>query len=876
MPNLNANALIQELNSRLAQPPREGECRKLIFWHDAEEEFRQELRVTAEALQNAQLIEYGDNTRFALKKRLCLDDAQGNYVIYCPGALTEADNWLLALELRSEQVSFDRLSLWLREMGLTDSPEVREVLRRYPVFFRRKEYRAGLAAMGGETALPAAIPSLAACVVCGLRKPDAPGLILALLQGGMDARQNELVQELARCGLTDCVLSLLSRAVDYHFCELDPARLAGHVLLAATSHLIGSEGLEGLESRFSTLRCERCYSFVHEWQESKSEETREFFLEWASFVEEQLGMCARMAEMPLEVLARMTFFPGADVCLLRRMMQLLDPAEGTAGNVPEDMLLQIADQRRTSFWYARWKAYYEGLALAVKMLRFHRENKRGFNRTDALALWKNYAENYYRMDMWYRQFGAYAEVVRNNYDGLLNDSFLQLAELVENVYSNWYLAELGEAWYVAAGEELASSGAIAGVDRQFFFYDNHVAPEQNRVWVIISDAMRYEVAAELSEQLATVVTGELQLKNCQGIFPTLTNFGMAALLPRKKLKMNTERSVVSLLADGLSTESQGREAVLQAANPASVAMSMESFLCLRQSERRLRVKGMEVVYLYHDSIDAAGHQDAGVFRKCGEAVRELVNVVKMLDHEHQARRVILTADHGFLYTADPLTEADKISQSDMKEHIVDMGRRHILTRSGVSLPGMQKVRLSCEAEGIEAWSPIGKVRLARQGGGTHFVHGGASLQEMMVPVVDIRLVRNTSKDYRNNRERYEMSPVKLRVVSNGPNIIRNRSFSIDLVQEDPVDARHKAVTWRACFEDAHGLVISDTHELIADRREPERRDRLLTRRFTLRNEEYDKKAMYYLVLRDADGCLPTMRVEYSVDLAQFFDSEDWF
>ncbi len=874
MPNPNSGTILRELNDRLARPPREGECRKLIFWHDAEEQFRHELEATAAGLQGGTFIEYRDGGQFALKKLLCADDTVGNYVIYCPGIRAEADNWLLSLELRGEQLSFDRDSLWAREMELEEGEGLRDVLRRFPVFFRRKEYRAGIRALG-RAAIPASeLPAMAACVVCGLRKPDAAGLIRALLKGGMQPADNELVQELLRCGLEDEVRLLLSRLVDFPGSELHPGQLAIHVLLSAASHIVGSEGLQGQEHRYSSLRCERCYSLVHEWQESKSDEQRERLAELAAYVEAETGLCVRMAEMPAELLVLMPFFPGADVCLLRRMMELLEQESAQVGASRADALLRLAEQRRGSLWYGKWRAHYEGLSHAVQLLRLHREHRAGFVRSSALALWKAYEEKLHLMDAHYRRFNVCLGWVKNSYVGELNDAFMQVAELVENVYSNWYLSELGEAWHVASREELAASGAIAGVDRQYFFYDNHVKGEQSRVWVIISDAMRYEVAAELRDSLAAMVTGEVKLEACQGIFPTLTNFGMAALLPRKRLQLSWERGGISLIADGMSTESPNRGEVLRAANPASLVMKVTEFLNLRASERRQRVKGMEVVYLYHDLIDAAGHHDSGVFEACAQTVAQLSNVVRILEQEQGARRVLLTADHGFLYTARPLAEADKLSQSALREQMVDMGRRHLLTREGAQPEGMQKVRLSCEAPGLEAWSPIGKVRLARQGGGTFFVHGGASLQEMMVPVLSVRLVPSKTRDYLNNRERYEMSPVGLKVIS--AQAIRSRSFTVELVQEDAVDARHKAVTYRACFEDEAGRDISDTHELIADRREVERRDRLFARKFTLRQDSYDKRARYYLVLRAVDAQLPPQRVEYTIDLAQPAEADDWF
>ena len=63
----------------------------------------------------------------------------------------------------------------------------------------------------------------------------------------------------------------------------------------------------------------------------------------------------------------------------------------------------------------------------------------------------------------------------------------------------------------------------------------------SRVFVVISDALRYEVAASLAEQLRRETQADVKLQDVQGIFPTITKFGMAALLPHKELEVETSR-----------------------------------------------------------------------------------------------------------------------------------------------------------------------------------------------------------------------------------------------------------------------------------------------------------------------------------------------
>ena len=50
-----------------------------------------------------------------------------------------------------------------------------------------------------------------------------------------------------------------------------------------------------------------------------------------------------------------------------------------------------------------------------------------------------------------------------------------------------------------------------------------------------------------------------------------------------------------------------RDKVLKAANPASVALQYKNIIGMKRADRSALVKGMEVVYIYHDTIDEASH-----------------------------------------------------------------------------------------------------------------------------------------------------------------------------------------------------------------------------------------------------------------------------
>ena len=120
---------------------------------------------------------------------------------------------------------------------------------------------------------------------------------------------------------------------------------------------------------------------------------------------------------------------------------------------------------------------------------------------------------------------------------------------------------------------------------------------------------------------------------------------------------------------------------------------------MKRAERSALVKGMDVVYIYHDTIDEASHtSDTAVFSACDKAISELKNLVRIIVNEFGGTNILITADHGFLYTYSPLTEDDKVgknefydvgkgqyrkSEKESARRCVEYGRRYAIMQKGV-------------------------------------------------------------------------------------------------------------------------------------------------------------------------------------------------
>ena len=181
---------------------------------------------------------------------------------------------------------------------------------------------------------------------------------------------------------------------------------------------------------------------------------------------------------------------------------------------------------------------------------------------------------------------------------------------------------------------------------------------------------------------------------------------MAALLPHKELTVEVRNDHLTVLADGQSTASTYRDKVLKAENPASVALKYNDIIAMKRAERSALVKGMEVVYLYHDTIDEASHtSDTAVFAACEKAISEVKNLVRIIVNEFGGTNVLITADHGFLYTYSSLTEDDKVDKASFKGMDVEYGRRYAIMQKGAQPNYLLPVKLLDGRTAFDGFAP---------------------------------------------------------------------------------------------------------------------------------------------------------------------------
>lgn len=844
------------LNERFAAPLPEFYKRRIVFWQDEDREF--ETMLDEIKLPGVKIVKLTGANNFAVKKLLLHDDTTGDYLIYNPFSYSaQQENWLRDIELFSEEYRADFISMQMSELGIASTPVMRKTVKLYSKFLENKDRVAKLRKIGREYQTPLQLHIDIMAVLAGLNGGSAQDVFIAVLSAGRDEENNTVLNNIRKFGNIDAFWQLVRKYTGYIYEPGKPLGFfASHVLLTALAQTMNSSALKGLERFVSESNKAYCYSIIHEWRNS---ENNDALFELCRTIEAELSLPARFEKQEIETLLTADIFPSIHESILKRFF-----SEVADRIVKADLMLRTVENRRTSGWHEHFRYYYDCLYYIAKMQEFHQENAAGFHIVEPKAIWKLYTEKAYEMDSFYRHFHfAFGNSLKNS-NALLEDKLKHAADCVEALYQNWYLKELTGCWTNAIAEGLSDLGYISEIAKQHDFYPHYVRPlagKASRAYVIISDALRYEVAAELCDTIIRTTKGTAKLDAVQAIFPSITKFGMANLLPGRNLSINDS---IEVLIDGLPTRSTvEREKVLCASNPNSVAVQYGDVLNMKRAERRELVSGKEVVYIYHNTIDAIGDKaptEKKVFEACEEAIDEISNIIRIIINDMQGTDIFITADHGFLYTYSPLSESDKINKSTFSGEVYEVGRRYALTEPNATANYLMPVQLEGEINGkaVKGYTPLDSTRIKISGGGENYVHGGVSLQEMAVPVVSFKNLRTTSKKY------VEVSNAELKLLSESRKV-SNLLFSLDFFQRQPVGEKIQPCAYGIYMTDAEGVMISDRQTIIADRTSGNASERVFRVRFNLKAGAYDKNKIYRLVIAN-DTDVPE-EVEFHIDIA---------
>lgn len=846
MAELNLKQIIDRLNAEFT-----GETRKLVFWYDDKAEFAEDMETVE--LQNAKIYHLQPDNQFYTKYFLERVDKTTNYLIYAPFPKPDVrDNHLEDTMLYSRRFFADRASLLSVDLGIEE--KYKPVIEKHIKFFANKErtqrfYDLEIENFNEENILVGLLSA-----VCKARTCSFEEVVRIVLTDG-ELVDNAFLQEFEKYDLLSAFWQLCEQHFGYTDTKPSLERLLVTLFVTYTGRYVQAEFPAAWKS-FVSYKSGNIIAFLDSLMNSVL--YRDKYDALSAHVAKGLNVLSAFAGMRVDDLVECDTFLAVDQVLVKWLIGRL-VSEDIGAIVNGFTIPELCEKRAKMHFGRKTGKTYQLLSSAYSMVK-----EADYHAADGLKqIIDRYLAADYNVDQQYRKFYYYYDKVNCSEgarEGGLGqqlestESFEPLRELVENIYTNEYLACLLPAWNAGIQQD----AAFSAIPLQREFYNTNLRYTKERTVVIISDAMRYEVGQELFARMQDDPKCTAKLSVQLSVLPSYTRLGMAALLPYKTLEMTDDFQV---LADGILCDNlAGRQQVLQSYNPDSVCVQFDDIKNLKVAELRDVLTKRQIIYVYHNQIDARGDKantEDEVFHACEEAVQEIMDLIHRISVSGNTYHFIVTADHGFIYKRDKLTESDKISGKSADKAFVN--RRFIVSKAALEDDGIDHMSmgrvLGNEDSKVVSY-PVSSNVFKVAGGGANYVHGGSSPQEMLVPVLEFKMERGHMET--KNAEIALVSIVHK---------ITNLITSMDFIQADAVSDTVKAAKYRIFFLSEDNEKISNENSYVADSREENAQKRIFRMRFTFKNKKYDKDKQYYLVVYDEESGLEQWRQPVIMDIA---------
>ncbi len=760
------------------------EKHRLVFWYDPEGEMREEFAgYTSDGIEKVEVA----NNEFGLKHRMLRESPNGRFLVYMPYKRpNHKKNWFLDLELAHHVFHADGISLVLQEMGWQE--EHRAFVEEHREFFNSMERKARLLERMHREDHENDWHLKMLSVVCR-EEATIEACLLSMLSDVAEDKGDK-VQAIEKFGLAGFLWDCVARRYGYRSESPTVLDFAIEAFLAAAP--CGKQVTLGKDARV----------FINRWQDSNRH--RATFEKTSARLEADLNI--RSALHDIDGYAEVLDTDAFEAIEQKVIVELRDAV--LAARMNYDALRHVVERRESSYWYEKYASIYAALLAARRLTETIQNLDLGFD--DAKDGVQRYTQKYWQVDQLYRHF--HYHLTRSRQATLMDG----VREAVEKHYTNDYLLRLGDRFQHAVEAETA--WPPGGCRYQARFYQDQVAPflaKGNKLFVIISDALRYEVAEELHQRILRENRFRSRLDHQVSVLPSYTQLGMAALLPHESLEVDP--STGEAKADGQRTSGlEARKAILSAERPRSTAVKAQDFLQMNaKDEGRTLSRDHDLIYIYQNGIDHVGDKretEGEVFSAAGKEIDTLIDILKKVAAVNGSNAII-TADHGFLYQDEPPGESD-FTETPGGKAVGMVNRRFALGEdmeapSGTWLRTASQVGLGGD---YQVALPKSINRYRKQGSGARYVHGGASLQEVVIPILVV-----------NKARRDDVGVVEVDVIRSGSTLITTSQAKITFYQEEPAVDKLLGCELRVGFYSKDGETLSEVKEILFDSGEQEPR-----------------------------------------------------
>lgn len=790
---------------------------RLVFWYDD----KSEMTGLFESLQIQEVEKVViENNEFTLKHRLLIEQPFKKFLIYqSKEKPSDNDNWLLDLLVSNYEFHTDPSSLYLQDLDLP--PEFKSLIQQHEEFFSNEKRISDLKALLETDDMESSIRLKMMSVIC-LCDPDWEKVLYSLFSEILIGKKDKY-SSIEKYDLSNFLWKSIESKYGYK--SLNPS------LKDFLIRLLQDNFIRSIRDGKPELNRE-AFLFINRWKENTG--AQKTFSDWSLKLEMDLDVENIINGMSIERLLDADTYSVIDKKIIKEIRDHI-----VKETFPNYSTQELIEKRKVKFFFSDYSQIYNALSYASFLLdEIKKINLTIQNPGDGF---EKYEKNWYKIDQLYRKYIYSSEQAKHQ--NILKDLTIK----IEKAYGNSFLLKLGNNWQLAIDK--LQNWKIDNVVSQKQFYTQWIIPytdKGNRVFVIISDALRFESAAELREIILQEDRYTAVLNAVLGSIPSYTQLGMASLLPQSKLTFDEKSDVV--YADGISTQgTSNRTKVLQSRHSGSIAISAEDFLKMNaKSEGRDFIKPYNVIYIYSNHIDKIGDDKTSEGKVFEATKMEIDNLMRIMRHINNMNgyNMIVTSDHGYLYQHNRLEETD-FTEFTPEGNIYKSSRRFVL---GTDLSANSSVQKWTGAEvgfsdNTEVVIPKSINRIRIQGAGSRFVHGGASLQEIVIPVLEINKARIS-----------DIEQIEIDIISNTSNISSN-TFAVNFYQKQPIGDKMQPRQIKAGFYTNSGQIISDIATLIFNSMDSDSKSREKIQKFNFTSEasKYNGQDIYLKLEEQIEG-----------------------
>ncbi len=855
------------------------EKHRIVFWYDADKEFDED--VGSLDIEGVSFIRLDEMSALEVKAKLELEDKQNKYLVYAPFPVPDLkDDWLVDIRLYSRTFYADRASILLDDLGLT-SHLMRDHLIKRQSFLNNKNRLNKLKEWVRADDNEDAVDLKMLAVVVKSEQPEVFQVLMRLFSaycsdGRCDLRTpQKLWDSIEKYGLNDYFWELMRAFFGYHHDEKNLSDLLLRIMVTDfVSHLKCPypQSLDHLQLPNSSLSTNAAV-FLSQWRGNAR--LSQYYDIISDHIGRELRIDDHIGDMSEDDLVDVMTFEAVEKRIARCLRDNL--LEGELLNPSH--IKEVISKRCDGYWASPYfglnkeksgndyLATYKALESAADLHELRKLHDEGFSYPNAKAMYDAYVQKLFRFDQLYRLYHERATKTENRGWDILKE----LKCSVEACYSKWYVDQLAISWgrffQPKDGEGLLDHWSLADITNQQDFFVKHIDKvlkdtPNGTVYVIVSDAFRFEVAQELAAEINGKKRFKADLASMLGVLPSYTALGKAALMPHEVISYK-EDSSASVLLDGLPTSSiEQRSKILEKYQ--GVAIHSGELRKMSRDKGRSFAKPWRIIYVFQDQIDATGDKaatEAHTFNAVRESINELSDLVSHIINNLNGSQVFITADHGFLFREGDLTEQDRSTLGEKPANAIHGNKRYLIGR-GLGedrniWKGMTHITAGTKDD-MEFWIPKGASRF-HFAGGAKFVHGGAMPQEIIVPVITVKELHGQAI------ERSSVKRVDVSILGNIRKIV-NSLQRFEFIQTEAITERILPRTLMVSLRNGNDL-ISNEVALTFDSKSPSMDERKKIASLRVKAGQYDNKHEYSLVLRDPETNIEYLRIPIIIDLA---------